>query len=137
VATWKDLRGNLLWANPNYEPVTRKQRDDAFGHSAIENWPGELGQIIANHDATVRETKTPYLTVDRLAFGEEQGIRTEGMRLTVRFPILNSESELAMTATLGLDYGLLRQADKLFETVVNDGWIITALGEESIIISKS
>jgi len=59
------------------------------------------------------------------------------MRLTVRFPILNSESELAMTATLGLDYGLLRQADKLFETVVNDGWIITALGEESIIISKS
>jgi PAS domain-containing protein len=104
IATIKDPNGRLLCVNHKYYSVTKKT-DDVIGKLPSENWPASTADLITAHDQLVRETKTPFVSVETLELSE-QSLE----RLTFRFPILGSQGEIEMMGTLGFDLGLITRA---------------------------
>jgi PAS domain-containing protein len=109
VATVKNSIGKLLWVNKEYYALTGK--NDALGHFSSDNWPAAVANLIMAHDQMVRETKATFASLESL---NEKDLpparRNEGERLNIRFPIFDSRGNVAMTGSLGLDYGLITRA---------------------------
>jgi PAS domain-containing protein len=115
IATWKDLRGRMLWANPAYVSVTGKKRDDVVGRLPTENWPGPGGNAILDHDAQVRRIQLPILTIDKYRLAE-----SEITRANVRFPLFDESHELEKTASLGLDPSWIERAKEFVRDLAPD-----------------
>jgi PAS domain-containing protein len=110
IATWKDLGGRMVWANLEYERVTRKTLNEAIGNSPVENWPPEVGEPMMAHDSMVRETKALHLTSDRIVVAGR-----EYERINIRFPIFGHDWELEKTASLGIDLRIITAGAALLE----------------------
>ena len=108
IATWKDLQGRMIWANQEYERVIGRKRDEVVGHLPTDNWSGDVGTAILGHDALVRESGIPHLTVDELPVGDKTL-----QRLNIRFPVFSADSRLLNTASLGIDLRIARAGSTL------------------------
>lgn len=115
IATWKDLKGRMLWANCSYESVTGKKRDDVVGKLPTENWPGSGGNAILSHDAQVRTIQLPILTIDKYSAAEG-----EITRANIRFPLFDESHQLEKTASLGLDPSWIEEARELARSLAPD-----------------
>lgn len=115
IATWKDLQGRLLWANPEYSRLTGKAW--YAGHSPVENWPLALGTQIMAHDKMVRDTRMPFATTDSFPFA-----RGETRRIAIRFPLFNSYLQLEGTASLGFDHNLLKRSANMLKRLAEGNY---------------
>jgi PAS domain-containing protein len=115
IAAVKDLDGRLLCVNGEYFNVTGKRKRDVINRLPTENWPAVTAQLVMAHDQLVRETQSPFMSVETLVF--ENPARTVD-RLNLRFPIFGADGELVLTGTIGFDYHALLKGLALTEAAV-------------------
>jgi DNA-binding GntR family transcriptional regulator len=115
IAALKDLRGRMLWVNPEYERVTGKRPDEVIGVVPTENWQAR-GEGIAAHDEAVRNTRNSYLTCDPILVAND-----EVRRINIRFPLISPSGELEMTGLVGFDFDLVNRGRAMLRALAEGG----------------
>lgn len=98
IAVIKDLEGRHIFANPAWEKIFHKSREEWLGKTSDELWPPKLAAKFNQHDQTIFKTRKPLLTVGTM-------LHADGPHHWVshRFPITDARGQMIMIGVNAID----------------------------------
>ena len=98
IVVIKDLEGHILFANPAWEKIFHKSREEWLGKTSDELWPPKLAAKFNERDQIILRTKEPSLDVGSM-------LHADGSHhwVSYRFPITNAKGQMVSIGINAID----------------------------------